>query len=141
MSEGIIVQLITTLGVVLVAVLGNNKLNRIGKDTKATLKQTENDHQNSEYPNLRDELTAFRKETSETLEQVQADIRGTRKDVTGLRVDDGLIRKDVSLAVQQRREEIQDLRDEIPGIVRRALVVHGSTCPIQKKLGEENDEK
>ena len=58
MTESIVIQVITTLGLVLVARVGNRKFNKIGSDTKVTRHQIENSHQNAEYPNPFDEITA-----------------------------------------------------------------------------------
>jgi hypothetical protein len=68
MSDPVVIQLITTAGVIVVAILGKVKLDRISRDTRVTREQTENSHADTEYPNLRDEVTAMR----ETLGDVAA---------------------------------------------------------------------
>jgi len=73
MTEQIWVQLITTAGLIMVAWLGNRKLNRIGADAKLSAEQTVNSHQEAEFPNLRVELTA-----------VHADVRAMSKKVTSM---------------------------------------------------------
>lgn len=71
MTENITIQIITTLGLVVVAWLGNRKLNRIGSDAKEAREQTANSHQNAEFPNLREELTAVHADVREVAEIVR----------------------------------------------------------------------
>ena len=91
MTEAIWVAIIVQSGGVVVAIIaGARKLGAIGRDTKATLAQTENEHQDAEYPNLRDEVTAIR----ELLVEQSGQTRGLKKSVGGLHADLRLLREE-----------------------------------------------
>lgn len=85
MTEGIIVQLITTAGLIIVAWLGNRKLNRIRDDTQETRKQTENEHKDEPYPNMRDELTAVRTSVERMDNRLEMYIADVDKDARSTR--------------------------------------------------------
>lgn len=85
MSDAIVVQLITTAGVVLVAVLGKIKLDRIGRDAREAREQTANEHADAEYPNLRDELTAMRGEVSAGLGRLEDGQKRHDSEIGGIR--------------------------------------------------------
>lgn len=72
MSEALGIQLITTVGLIVVAIIGKLKLDAIGRDARASRVQTENEHEDTEYPNLRDEVTAIRTAVSGLAGTVEA---------------------------------------------------------------------
>lgn len=85
MTEGIIVQLITTVGLIVVAFIGNKKLNKIRDDTTETRKQTENEHKDEPYPNMRDELTAVRTSVERMDSRLESYIRDVDHDARSTR--------------------------------------------------------
>lgn len=121
------VQLIATFGLVVVALIGNRKLNRIGADAKEARDQTANTHDT----NLRDDLDELRNRQAtlgdelksqqatlgsdlglvmETFKAVHDDVRGIRHDINGLREDNGEIRRKQRMDASRAR---RDLRDHI----------------------------
>ena len=89
MTEPIIVQSITTLGLIVVAVLqviSHQRTKVLSEDVRVVRGQTENEHKDAEYPNLRDELTAIRlgleradERTERYIRDVDADVRRDRE--------------------------------------------------------------
>lgn len=143
MTEAVIVQSITTLGIVLVAIIGawlplRSKLNTIGQDAKEAREQVKNSH----TTNLREEGDERHAEITEALTELTRDvrglrddheatrrdigvvhgaIRGVRRDVQGLREADEQGRQELQNAVSERHREINRLRSEIPNIIRREI--------------------
>ena len=84
MTDTIIIQLITTGGVIVVAWIQwgfKRKISNIASDARVTREQTENEHIEAEYPNLREEITAVRKSAERIerhLQDVDRDTKGTR---------------------------------------------------------------
>lgn len=139
MTEGVVIQIITTLGLVVVAIIGNRKLNRIGSDAKATLRQTENDHQTSEFPNLRDELTATRglvHGVDRKLDRAQswlADLaEADRHHEQALDRKTQATDRALAVAVQDRERELALLRREIPAMIQREIKSHVADCPLRR---------
>ncbi|MCL1871821.1 MAG: hypothetical protein FWF90_15605 [Promicromonosporaceae bacterium] len=56
MSDVIVVSLVSATSTVLVALIGAPWLRRIHRDVKVAREQTENSHQDAEFPNLREQL-------------------------------------------------------------------------------------
>ena len=89
MTEPIIIQTITTLGLIVVAVLqviAHQRTKALSEDVRVVRGQTENEHNDAEYPNLRDELTAIRlgleradERTERYIRDVDADVRRDRE--------------------------------------------------------------
>lgn len=139
MSEPIILQVITTLGVVVVAWLGNRKLNGIRDDSAVARAQTENDHANADYPNLRDELTATRGLIHGLGRQLGGLEQWVKDLATGSeRIDDTITRKalvaarELAASVEDRDERIKELlRKDIPEIVARQIDRHVADCPLR----------
>lgn len=132
MSEAIAVQLITTAGLIVVALLGNRKLNRIGSDAKEAREQTANSHQDAEFPNLREELTAVHNDVREVAEIVRGHDRHFERidrNLDDLHRDDSQIEDSISrerlaatralaAAVQDRDLHISELRSELTRHIR-----------------------
>lgn len=95
---------VTVLGGIAVAVIGNKKIGAISADVQAaradaavTRQQTENEHADAEFPNLRDELTATREGNarvgqavdalSEVLSDVRHSLRRHDREIGGIRDD------------------------------------------------------
>ncbi|MGN7703526.1 hypothetical protein [Cellulosimicrobium sp. 22601] len=152
MSDAVIIQLITTGGLIVVAILGNRKLNRIGADAKATRDQAENEHAEAEYPNLRDELTATREVAKQALSESKAAkgaTHGLTRQVARLvswledlttgseSTDDAIERvktsgaRALARAVEERDEKFAELREEIPRVIRDELAQHVADCPLR----------
>ena len=68
MTEPITLQIITVLGGVIVALIGNRKLNRIGGDAREARDQTANSH----GTNLRDDLDRIEGKVDRTAADVRA---------------------------------------------------------------------
>lgn len=139
MTEPIVLQVITTLGVVVVAWLGNRKLNGIRDDSAVARAQTENDHANADYPNLRDELTATRGLIHGLGRQLGGLEQWVKDLATGSeRIDDTITRKalqatrDLAASVEDRDERIKELlRKDVPEIVARQIQKHIADCPLR----------
>ena len=139
MTEPVVLQAITTLGVVVVAWLGNRKLNGIRDDSAVARAQTENDHANADYPNLRDELTA----TRGLIHGLGRQLGGLEQWVKDLasgseRIDDTITRKalvaarELAASVEERDERIKEvLRKDVPEIVARQIDRHVADCPLR----------
>lgn len=156
MSDAIIVQLITTVGLVVVAVIGNRKLNRIGQDARTTAQQTANEHHDAPFPNLRDELTAVREgqedlrvsvgrladaqdATRQDVGGLHSEVRTVRNDITGMRTDARHDRREIAEvsarlddAVRDRNNALEGLRREIPGVIATAVEGHVDSCPLRR---------
>lgn len=116
----VVVQLVTTGGLIVIALIGRKKLDAIAGDAKEARDQTANTHKS----NLRDDIDGLRDDVTglkDTLGVVHGDLRGLQKDVTGLRSADGTIRKQLALAVQDREHALEQLRAEIPGRIAREI--------------------
>lgn len=139
MSEPIVLQAITTLGVVIVAWLGNRKLNGIRDDASVARAQTENDHAGADYPNLRDELTATRGLIHGLGRQLGGLEQWVKDLATGSeRIDDTITRKalqatrDLAASVEDRDERIKELlRKDVPEIVARQIQKRIADCPLR----------
>lgn len=152
MSDAVIIQLITTGGLIVVAVLGNRKLNRIGADAREARDQTANEHADAEYPNLRDELT----ETRDVAARAAAEAKAAKGATHGLTrqvarlaswledlstgsesTDDAIDRaktaaaRALARAVEERDEKLDELRQEIPKVIRAELEQHVADCPLR----------
>ncbi|WP_454728842.1 hypothetical protein [Cellulosimicrobium protaetiae] len=142
MSDPVIIQLVSTAGLIVVAILGNRKLNRIGADAKASRQQTENEHAEAEYPNLRDELTATRGEVKGMARHL-AHLARWMRDLATADTDleaaaDRAARKaarDLARAVEERDEKLAELREEIPRVIRSELAQHVEDCPLRNPPG------
>jgi len=151
-SDPVIIQLVSTAGLIVVAILGNRKLNRIGADAKASREQTENEHAEAEFPNLRDELTATRDVAKQALDESRAAKGATHgltrqvarliswlEDLTtgSASTDDAIERakaagaRALARAVEERDEKIAELRQEIPRVIRAELEQHVADCPLR----------
>lgn len=143
LTETVIVQAITTLGIVLGALITvglplRKKLTVIGKDAQEAREQVKNSH----TTNLREEGDERHAEITESLTELTRDvrglrddheatrrdigvvhgaIRGVRQDVQGLREADEQGRQELQAAVSERHREINRLRSEIPIIIRREI--------------------
>jgi hypothetical protein len=95
-------------------------LRRVAEDARTAAAQTANEHDDSPYPNLRDELTAIR-EGQESLrrtvallaeahESTRGDLGGLHSEVRDLRLDLGGVRADA----RRDRRDLADLRRQIP---------------------------
>ena len=98
----------------------------IGRNVKAVKAQTENEHANAEFPNLRDELSA-----------VLAEVRGLRQDVGGIRAE-----------IRTERDERRDVSkrldahlDEVPALTADAITkgeaAHVVACPLRNPRSPE----
>ena len=136
LTEPVMVQMITTLGLVITAILGGRKLNKVGRDAKEARDQTANTHET----NLRDDLDSQHASVIEGLKEVILDIRGLRddhqatrkdigilhgairgvvRDITGLRETDSQARSELAAAVAERNEELNRVRLDIPSLIRQ----------------------
>ena len=127
MTEPVTLQIITTVGLVVVAWLGNRKLNRIGGDAREARDQTANSH----GTNLRDDMDRH----EEKLDAMRLEIRGLHDDDGEL--GDTVSRQGVrsaralARAIDDRNEQLDRLREEIPIIVRRQITQHVADCPLR----------
>lgn len=110
MSEIITVQLIASVGALLVAVVGliggNRKLRSIGADAAEARNQTANTHDT----NLRDDIDAMRREVAgvkSDVSEVHDELRGVRRDINGLRQDDGEIRRQMRIDAERAKAALK----------------------------------
>ena len=134
-----IVAVVGAVGLIAVALI-NRKINAIGRDVVATRVQTENEHQGTEYPNMRDELTAARQAAekavaaAERLEQGQrrhdAEIGGVREDVRHLRMAHGETRQWVGAEAAERRALAAGLEKHYGLAAERDRLIAGLAATI-----------
>lgn len=110
-------------------------LDGIAEDAAASRSQTENEHLDAEFPNLREELTAFRTDTTAALASIREDVGGmhsevrdVRKDLTGIRTDARRDRRKLSA----QEQALDDHLAEIPDILERAFAEHAGDCPARR---------
>lgn len=77
------------------------KLRQIASDARAAADQTTNSHEEAEYPNLREELTATRSLVAE----VRQDIGGLRAEIRQLHTDQSDDRKALREHLQQHSRQ------------------------------------
>lgn len=109
LTEAVIVQIITTLGIVLAALIAawfplRSKLNVIGKDAKEAREQVKNSHDT----NLREEGDERHEATMSALKELGRDVRGLREDHYETRKDIGMLHAEDRAG----RRETQALRKE-----------------------------
>lgn len=132
--------LVTSGGTIFIAVLtmhNNSKIKRIDQNAKATAEQTVNNHQDAEYPNLREEQTAMREKVnalSRELGEVQGDVKAVRGMVHGVsaavdRVEDWL--KDVGKGTAFLEDTIS--RKELAAAQALAAAIEDRTIEFQKR--------
>ena len=131
MPDDVVIQLITTGGLIVVAIVGNKKLNRIGGDAKEARDQTANTHDT----NLRDDL-------DEKFAGLARKVDHLGREITSLHDDDAVIDSTLSRqriraskaladAVRERDEMLDRLREEVPSIARREIAQHVRDCPLR----------
>lgn len=131
MTEPVTLQIITTVGLVVVAWLGNRKLNRIDGNAREAREQTANEHADAEFPNMRDEITAL-----------HTDVRGLRNDVLALHDEDASLddtmsrqgirtQRAIDRAMADSDQQIDRLREEIPVMISRQIIKHVADCPLR----------
>lgn len=156
MTEAVWVQIVTALGLVVVAVINKRdsratrrELSAVATDVRVTRDHTENEHLDAPYPNMRDEITSVR-ETVEGMAQVQrgqdrrmerierqtADLRDA-----GDATDDTLDRyqsrhaRALADAVADRKRDMADLEARferrVPELITAALEGHVAACPLR----------
>lgn len=113
------IGLISTLATVLVGWW-------LKRDTRATREQAENSHAETEFPNLRDEVTEIRRLTQAVvggLDDVKAGQRRHDKEIGGLRRDIGRT-QDADARLEQRLDgHVEETRREHTALVHR-LDIH-----------------
>lgn len=138
MSEGVIIQTITTIGLVVVAIIGNRKLNRIGTDAREANEQVSNTHSK----NFRDDLDEKVEGLSGQIRAVAEWQKRTERWLRDLgkadhQIEDTVDRealaaaRDLKAAVDERNLRIEELRRDIPAIVREAIGGHVIDCPLR----------
>ena len=133
MTEPIIVQSITTLGLVLVAVLqviAHRRTKELSEDVRVVRGQTENEHKDAQYPNLRDELTAIRlgleradARTERYIHDVDADQKATR---------DALDRH-IDAADRIVEDAKRDMDARMAALVAEGMRAHTSDCAMRSQ--------
>ena len=126
MTEPIIIQTITTLGVVVVGILqaiAHRRTKALSDDVRVVRGQTENEHKDARFPNLRDEVT-------ELLNQVMEIKRGMER--ADARTDRYI--KDVDADVRRDRETMQrhiEYSDAVVNEARREFAEFKAACPAR----------
>ncbi|MDQ7991204.1 MAG: hypothetical protein AAGC63_00310 [Propionicimonas sp.] len=107
------------------------KVDEVADDAKASRKQTENEHADAEYPNLREELTAARTSV-ESLAALVTEVKGH---VSGLRLDHTAMRRDVTGIREEMTGIRDDARDDRKALAsqRLALEDHIADMPQRTK--------
>lgn len=142
MTEAVWVQIITTLGLVVIAVIGNRKLNRIGGDAREAREQTANTHET----NLRDDVDAIAelvRGQSRHLERIDRHLEDLHTEDESIeqtlgtragRLARALADQQAALADAIHRHEGDMAR--IPGIVAAAVHLaerqHINACPLRR---------
>lgn len=135
MTEAILLQIITTAGLIVVAVVqvaGSRRTKQIGAsveeiraDTRVTRKQTENDHTDAEFPNLRDEITAIRRGTVRGLERIERHI----KDVDD---DQKSTRHSLDRHLDDADRKLAEINRSILRVSETAERQHVAACPARR---------
>jgi methyl-accepting chemotaxis protein len=132
----ILVALITRRDTKAALAKTDKTLTRVAEDAAASRSQTENEHLDAEFPNLREELTAFRTDTSAALASIREDVGGmhsevrdVRKDLTGIRTDARRDRRKLSEQEQALDEHIAD----VTRIVEETKRSHVAECPLRQQ--------
>jgi chromosome segregation ATPase len=106
---------VTVAGTWLAGRRGRNRVQRI-------LHQTENEHADAEYPNLREQLDAMHREIRDArtaTERVEQGQRRTDSEISGLRRDIGRV-QDADARVEQRLDgHVAETRREHTALVKR----------------------
>lgn len=122
LTEAVIVQTITTLGIVLGALITawfplRKKLTVIGKDAQEAREQVKNSHDT----NLREEGDERHEATMSALREVARDVRGlrddhqaTRKDIGFLRAEDRAGRRETQALRKDFLEHVAETEDLMP---------------------------
>lgn len=132
--------LVAVLGVAAISALSTWLVNRptrdtlkqVARDAAASAEQTVNQHQDAEYPNLREELTAVRT----SIEGVRDDIGGLHSETRDLRADVTGIRTDARRDRRQLAAQTKALDDHIADmdrLVREAEAQHILGCPARRE--------
>lgn len=146
MDPQIIVALIGMFGLVISTHISyGRKLGRIETNSQVTRAQTENDHGDADYPNLRDELTATRGLIHGLGRQLGGLEQWVKDLATGSeRIDNTITRKalaaarDLAVSVEERDQRIAELlRKDIPEIVARQINRHVTDCPLRNPQNGE----
>lgn len=133
MSPEIAVALIAQAGAIVIVLLSQGrKINRIETNSSITREQTENDHSESEFPNLREEIT----ETRNMIKGVVRQLGGLEQWVRDLAVGydrlDGSINRKAQITTrevndfkEEREERLRImLSQEIPALIDRRISDH-----------------
>lgn len=150
MSEAVTIQLIVTGGLVLVALIGfagqirvnkatAHKLNSIKGDVFATRLQAENEHAESDYPNLRDEITSIRLTVEQLADRVAADAetmaRADERGTTFIQevdTDVRSLRKSLDRHIVTANRQLDEIRASIPIQVSDGIREHVNACPLRQ---------
>ncbi|GAA2237784.1 hypothetical protein GCM10010401_07490 [Rarobacter faecitabidus] len=142
MTDAVAVQTIVTVGGIVMLLIQQR---RQGKRISRIDDQTSNSHSETEFPNLRDEVTAIREDTRAT----RGIVHGLERRVGGVEahlqdlgrhddsIEDTIRRKeaaasrDLKAAVEERNAQIAELTRTIPIIVREAIGAHVGACPLR----------
>ena len=141
MTELIWVAIIAQLGGIVVAIIGGwRKLGSIASDAKVAREQTANEHDDAEYPNMRDELTSTRRAVEELatkLEKVSASGERTESHVRDVDQELKAIghQFDRHIRIEERARE--SMSKEVPVLINAALIEHVAACPLRQKMKEE----
>ena len=144
MTEGVWIQIITTVGLVVVAMLGNRKLNIIRRDSRTAAEQTANSHAETEYPNLRDDLDAKFEGVAKNFAGTNGAIRAVHERLdrheawmrdNGRRidaVDEDTQRRDKDAEREFARRVDALVSQTIPSLIRTELGNHVGSCPLRE---------
>ena len=136
----VVVAVVGASAVIIPALISQRRtLGRIETNSQVTRAQTENDHGDADYPNLRDELTATRG-LIHNLDRKFGGLEQWVKDLATAdqRIDDTITRKallaarDLAVSKEERDERIAELlRKDVPETVSRQIARHVRDCPLR----------
>lgn len=156
MTEAVWVQIVIVVGLVLVAVINKRDsratrrdLALVADDARVTREQSENEHANAPYPNMRDELTSVRETVEgiaqivtghdrrmERIERQTRDLRDT-DDATDETLDRQRLdhARALARAVAEREDAMRDLEARferrVPELITAAIEGHVADCPLR----------
>ena len=133
MPEPVLIQIITTGGLIVIAivqVIASKRQKRIEDDVRVTRSHTENKHQNDEYPNLRDEVTAIRRTVERGFEQTHRYVKDVDVDQKATR--DALDRH-ILTAERIVEDAKRDVDEHMAALVAEGMRAHTSDCAMRSQ--------
>ena len=133
MPEPVLIQIITTGGLIIIAivqVVASKRQKRIEDDVRVTREHTENSHRGAPYPNMRDEITAIRRTIERGFEQTNRYVKDVDVDQKATR--DALDRH-IDAADRIAEDARRDMDARMAALVAEGMRAHTSDCAMRSQ--------